>query len=110
MSILCEMAAPFVANSAVADTDIIWPVSVHADTCLRCQARQAAMAKTGRELKAMATETHPAPKDLEWKVMSSLEGDLAVSRSWRKPVTLTAAAISMIAAIVIWRLRPKANA
>jgi hypothetical protein len=28
MAILCEMAAPFAANSAVADTDIIWPVSV----------------------------------------------------------------------------------
>ncbi len=109
MAILCEVAAPFVANSAVADTEIIWPVSVHADTCLRCQARQAAMAKTGRELKMMATETHPAPKDLEWRVMSSLEGDLAVSRSWRKPVTLTAAALSMIAAVVIWRLRPKTN-
>jgi activator of HSP90 ATPase len=68
------------------------------------------MAKTGRELKAMATETHRAPKDLEWRVMSSLEGDLAVSRSWRKPINLTAAAISRIAAIVIWRLRPKASA
>lgn len=109
MAILCEVAAPFVANSAVGDTEIIWPVSIHADSCLRCQARQAAMAKTGRELKSMVTETHPAPKDLEWRVMSSLEGDLAVSRSWRKPVTLTAAALSMIAAIVIWRLRPRTN-
>ncbi|MDH3463631.1 MAG: hypothetical protein OEM32_08415 [Acidimicrobiia bacterium] len=109
MAILCEVAAPFVANSAVADTEIIWPVSLHADSCLRCQARRAAMAKTGRELKSMASEQHPAPKDLEWKVMSSLEGDLAVSRSWKKPVTLTAAALSMIVAVVIWRLRPRAH-
>lgn len=110
MPLLCEVAAPFVANSAVSDTEVIWPVSLHTDSCLRCQARQAAMAKTGRQLKAMATETHPAPKDLEWKVMSSLEGDLAVSRSWAKPVTLTAAAVSMVVAVVIWRLRPRAEA
>lgn len=109
MAIICEIAAPFVANGAVADAEIIWPISLHTDSCLRCQARQAAMAKTGRELRAMATETHPAPKDMEWRVMSCLEGDLAVSRSWKRPVTLIAAALSMIAAIVIWRLRPRTN-
>lgn len=110
MALICEMAAPFVANSAVDETEVIWPLRSHTDSCLRCQARHAAMVKTGRQLKAMAAETNTAPKDLEWRVMSSLEGDLAVSRSWAKPVTLVAAAISMIAAIVIWRMRPKVEA
>jgi len=110
MAIVCEIAAPFVANSAVEDSDVIWPLRSHTTSCLKCQARQAAMAKAGRHLKAMATENNPAPRDLEWRVMSSLEGDLAVSRSWAKPVTLTAAAVSMIAAIVIWRLRPRPGA
>ena len=110
MAIVCEIAAPFVANSAVEDSDVIWPLRSHIAACLKCQARQAAMAKTGRHLRAMATESHPAPRDLEWKVMSALEGDLAVSRSWAKPVTLTAAAVSMIAAVVIWRLRPRPGA
>jgi hypothetical protein len=109
MPIICEIAAPFVANSAVEETEVIWPLRSHTDSCLRCQARQAAMNKTGRQLKSMAVETNTAPKDLEWRVMSSLEGDLAVSRSWARPVTLTAAAVSMIAAIVIWRLRPRAE-
>jgi len=110
MSVICEVAAPFVANSAVEEAEVIWPLRNHTDSCLRCQARQAAMVKTSRQLKSMAAETNTAPKDLEWRVMSSLEGDLAVSRSWARPVTLTAAAVSMIAAIVIWRLRPKAEA
>ncbi|MEX0797467.1 MAG: hypothetical protein WD274_12320 [Acidimicrobiia bacterium] len=107
MAIVCEIAAPFVANSAVEDSDVIWPLRSHTTSCLKCQARQAAMAKAGRHLKAMATEKTPAPRDLEWRVMSSLEGDLAVSRSWAKPVTLTAAAVSMVAAVLIWRLRPR---
>ncbi|REK19795.1 MAG: hypothetical protein DWQ40_06540 [Actinobacteria bacterium] len=110
MAIACEVAAPFVANSALDGTDVIWPLNHHTASCLKCQARHAAMAKTGRQLRAMAAEKNEAPRDLEWRVMSSLEGDLAVSRSWAKPVTLTAAALSMIAAIVIWRLRPRANA
>jgi hypothetical protein len=107
MALVCEIAAPFVANSAVEETEVIWPLRNHTASCLKCQARLAAMAKTGRHLKAMATESNPAPRDLEWRVMSSLEGDLAVSRSWARPLTLTAAAVSMIAAIVIWRLRPR---
>ena len=41
--------------------------------------------------------------------MSSLEGDLAIARSWRKPLALTAAVLSMAAAILIWRLRPRAQ-
>jgi hypothetical protein len=110
MTIVCEIAAPFVANSAVEDTEVVWPLRSHTASCLKCQARQAAMAKTGRYLRAMASESNTAPRDLEWKVMSSLEGDLAVSRSWAKPVTLTAAAVSMVAAILIWRLRPRARA
>lgn len=110
MPVICEVAAPFVANSAIEDNEIIWPIRAHTSTCLKCQARHAAMAKTGRQLKSMADERNPAPRDLEWRVMSSLEGDLAVSRSWAKPVTLVAAAVSMVAAILIWRLRPRARA
>jgi hypothetical protein len=55
------------------------------------------MAKTGEK----------APIDLEWRVMSSLEGDLAVPRSWRVPVAIAAALVSMVAAVLIWRFRPR---
>ncbi len=68
MSIACELAAPFVANSAVDGVDVIRPLRSHASTCLRCQARHAAMSKTARELIAMAGETTPAPPDLEWRL------------------------------------------
>jgi hypothetical protein len=65
------------------------------------------MAKAAREMSAMSKQTLSAPLDLEWRVMSSLEGDLAVARSWRTPVALAAAILSMAAAILIWRLRPR---
>jgi hypothetical protein len=39
--------------------------------------------------------------------MSALEGDLALARSWRTPVAVTAAVLSMAAAVLIWRLRPR---
>jgi hypothetical protein len=51
-----------------------------------------------------------APADLEWRVMSSLEGDLAIPRSWKRPVAVVAALLSMAAAFIIWRLRPKTAA
>jgi hypothetical protein len=107
MSLVCEMAAPFVANSAVEGSEVARPFRAHAEVCLKCQARHAAMTRTARELAAMSRETVTAPLDLEWRVMSSLEGDLAVARSWRTPVTLIAAVLSMAAAVVIWRLRPR---
>ena len=107
MSVVCEMAAPFVANSAVEGTRVSRPFRSHAEACLKCQARHVAMTRTARELVAMSNETMPAPLDLEWRVMSSLEGDLAVPRSWRTPVAVSAAVISMAAAVVIWRLRPR---
>lgn len=110
MTVICELAAPFIANSAVDEGDVIWPFRAHTDACLRCQARHAAMSRTARELGVMSAETFGAPLDLEWRVMSSLEGDLAVARSWKKPITLAAALLSMAAAIVIWRLRPRAQA
>jgi hypothetical protein len=68
------------------------------------------MTKTARELASLAPATTKAPADLEWRVMSSLEGDLAVARSWKAPVAVTAAILSMAAAVVIWRIRPKATA
>ncbi|HEX9863427.1 MAG TPA: hypothetical protein VGC03_00515 [Acidimicrobiia bacterium] len=107
MSAVCEMAAPFVANSAVDRRPIARPFRAHANACLKCQARYVAMTRTARELAAMSSETLTAPLDLEWRVMSSLEGDLALARSWRTPVALAAAALSMTAAVVIWRLRPR---
>lgn len=107
MSVVCELAAPFVATSAVDDKAIIRPFRGHAETCLRCQARHAAMAKAARELSAMAEESQIAPRDLEWRVMSSLDGELAVARSFRRPVALVAAGLSMAAAFIIWRLRPR---
>lgn len=109
MSVVCEMAAPFVANSAVDGTDIARPFRTHSATCLKCQARFAAMSRTARELTAMQDERYAAPADLEWRVLSSLEGDLEVARTWRIPATLVAAAVSMAAAVVIWRLRPRTS-
>ncbi|MDP9494346.1 MAG: hypothetical protein M3P87_03815 [Actinomycetota bacterium] len=110
MTVLCELAAPFVANSAVDGSDVIWPFRTHTDECLRCQARHAAMSRTARELGILSAETLGAPLDLEWRVMSSLEGDLAVARSWKRPIALAAALLSMAAAIVIWRIRPRTQA
>lgn len=107
MSVACELAAPFVANSAVDGEDVARPFRGHVSTCLRCQARHVAMTRTARELSAIQDERLGAPADLEWRVMSSLEGDLAVPRSWRTPVAVSAAILSMAAAIVIWRLRPR---
>lgn len=109
MSVACELAAPFVANSAVDGGDIIRPFRRHANTCLRCQARHAAMARAARELSAMERERLSAPLDLEWRVMSSLEGDLAVPATWRRPLAWSAALLSMAAAILIWRLRPRTS-
>ena len=109
MSVVCEMAAPFVANSAVDGDDVIRLFRSHVSTCLKCQARHAAMSRAARELSLMGAERFAAPADLEWRVMASLEGDLAVSRTWTKPVAWSAAAVSMAAAILIWRLRPKTS-
>jgi hypothetical protein len=110
MSIVCEMAAPFVANAAVEGTEVARPFRDHTTTCLKCQARHTAMTRTARQLRGLAGERTVAPADLEWRVMSSLEGDLAVTRSWKRPVTLLAALLSMAAALIIWRLRPKVTA
>lgn len=107
MSWICEMAAPFVANSAVDGVEVSWPFRAHASTCLKCQARHAAMSRTARQLTAMGSVRLAAPADLEWRVMSSLEGDLAIANSWRAPVAWAAAALSMAAAVVVWWLRPK---
>ena len=109
MSALCEMAAPFVANSAVEGNDVARPFRGHTTSCLKCQARHVAMTRTARELAALESESAQAPADLEWRVMSSLEGDLAVERTWRKPVAWSAAVVSMAAAVLIWRLRPRAS-
>jgi hypothetical protein len=106
VSLFCELAAPFVANSAVEGGDVVSPLRSHTSSCLKCQARHAAMARTARDLAAMEIQRTAAPADLEWRVMTSLEGDLALSRSWARPLAWVAAAVSM-AAIVIWRLRPK---
>ena len=107
MSVVCELAAPFVANSAVDGVEVIRPLRAHTNGCLKCQARHAAMSKTARELMALADEHMKAPVDLEWRVMSALEGDLAVARSWRTPMALIAAVLSMTAAVIIWRFRPR---
>jgi hypothetical protein len=107
VSVICEMAAPFVANSAVEGSPVSRPFRGHAEACLKCQARHAAMTRTARALAAMSKETLAGPLDLEWRVMSALEGDLAVARSWRTPIAVTAAIVSMTAAVLIWRLRPR---
>lgn len=109
MSVVCEVAAPFVANSAVDGVEVVRPLRSHTSTCLKCQARHAAMTRTARALTAMADETVSAPPGLEWRVMASLEGDLAVERSLARPAALVAALLSMAAAILIWRLRPRST-
>lgn len=106
MSLLCELAAPFVANSAVEGSEVVSLLRPHTSSCLKCQARHAAMARTARNLSALEGQRTAAPADLEWRVMTSLEGDLALPRSWARPLAWIAAAVSM-AAIVVWRLRPK---
>lgn len=109
MSVVCEMAAPFVANSAVEGDDVALPFRSHAATCLKCQARHAAMSRTARELAAMQDQRIAAPADLEWRVLASLEGDLEIARTWRRPLAFSAAILSMAAAIIIWRLRPRTS-
>jgi hypothetical protein len=101
------MAAPFLANSAVERSSVTRPFVHHFESCIRCQARYAAMAKTARELRELAGKPDRAPLDLEWQVMSSLQGDLAIARSWRRPVAVAAALLSMAAAVVIWKMRPR---
>jgi hypothetical protein len=110
MSVVCEMAAPFVANSAVDGGEMARVFRAHVAKCLKCQARHAAMSRTARELASMQSVRVAAPADLEWRVMSSLEGDLALARSWRKPIAWAAAGVSMAAALVVWRLIPRASA
>ncbi|MFQ5522320.1 MAG: hypothetical protein ACE5F5_01920 [Acidimicrobiia bacterium] len=107
MSAACEFALPFVAASAVEDRPVITPLRRHTSSCLRCQARHAAMVRTARELRAMAGTGERAPLDLEWRVMSSLEGDLALPRSWKLPVAVVAGLVSALAALLIWRFRPR---
>ena len=110
MSVVCELAAPFVANSAVDGVNVVHPMRAHTNGCLKCQARHAAMSKTARELTALADVHTKAPADLEWRVMAALEGDLAVPRSWRTPMAVSAAIVSMAAAVIIWRFRPRTAA
>lgn len=108
MSLRCELAAPLIANSAVEEKEVARPFRRHAASCLKCQARRSAMVKTARELASLAEERHAAPRDLEWRVMASLDGDLAVARSIRKPLAWAAAGLSMGVAFLIWRIRPQA--
>lgn len=110
MSITCEMAAPFVANAAVEKKQVTRLFRRHTNTCLKCQARHSAMAKTARELALLSDTQFRAPADLEWRVMSSLEGDLALTRSIKTPMALVAAGVSMAAAVLLWRIRPRPQA
>jgi hypothetical protein len=105
--LICEMVAPFVANSAVEGRDVTRPFRRHTSACLRCQARHVTMTRTAAELRALAGERAAAPTDMEWRVMSSLEGDLAIPRSWKAPVAVAATLLSLAAALFIWRLRPR---
>lgn len=109
MSLVCELVAPFLANSAVEGSPVAHLFARHVATCLRCQARHSAMATTARSLRSLPQMTEQAPVDLEWRVMSSLEGDLAIPRSWLRPVAIAAALLSMAAAVVIWKMRPRTS-
>ena len=107
MSVVCDAVVPFVANAAVEERPVARLARPHTESCLRCQARHAAMSRAAREMAGMGRVRYEAPRDLEWRVMSSLEGDLAVERTWRRPVTFVAAGISMAVAVLFWRLRPR---
>ena len=109
MSVICDAVVPLVANAAVEGRPVSRVARAHVDQCLQCQARHAAMTRAARLLATMGNTRYEAPRDLEWRVMSSLEGDLAVERTWRRPVTFIAAGISMAVAIVFWRVRPKTS-
>ena len=109
MSVICEIAAPFVANSAVDGDEVIKPLRAHTESCLKCQARHVAMSRTARELSAVGRDGFNPPLDLELRVMSSLDDDLAVVRSIKAPLALITGVLSLAAALVIWRLRPKAQ-
>lgn len=109
MSVVCELSSPFVANSAVEGTEVARLLRRHTSSCLRCQARHASMSRTARALEAMSDSHSEAPADIEWRVMSSLEDDMALVRSWRRPVALAAAVVSMAAAVLVWRLKPRAG-
>lgn len=109
MTLVCEVAVPFIANSAVEGVEVVGLLRPHTSTCLKCQARHAAMSKTARALHSMADETTSAPSELEWRVMSSLEGDLVWKASTKTPLAVAAALASMLAAVLIWRLRLNAS-
>ncbi len=109
MSVVCEVAVPFVATAAVEGSAVGGVLGGHSATCLKCQARYAAMSRAAKEMAVMKEGHFEAPRDLEWKVMSSLEGDLAISRSWKKPITYVAAGVSMAIALVVWRARPRTS-
>ena len=111
MSVLCEVAAPFVANSAVDEVEIVAVFRPHTDSCLRCQARHAAMSKTARELTAIG--------DLKSRGSgrSRVEGDGIAGRRSRCGSILEkvrsqltgSVAYQWASAVVIWRLRPRAS-
>lgn len=109
MSLVCETATPFLANAAVEGAPPPRVLGFHVDRCLLCQARHLAMSKTAREMRAMTGTAELAPVDLEWRVMSSLEDELAIPRSWRRPLAVAAALVSMAAAVVIWKMRPRTS-
>jgi hypothetical protein len=106
MSVVCEVAAPFIANSAVEGKETVKLFRGHESTCLKCQARHASMSRTARELAALEGQGSVAPAELEWRVMTSLQDDLAIKRGWTTPIAWLGAALSMAAAVLIWRLRP----
>lgn len=107
MKLVCEVTAPFLANAAAEGAPTARPLGAHVNRCLRCQARHVAKVKAAREMKALSGVVERAPLDLEWRVMSSLEGDLAIARSWRRPLAVAAALVSMAAAVLIWKMRPR---
>lgn len=106
MKLACELVAPFAVNSAVDGGQLVQPMRRHTRTCLKCQARRAAMRRTSRAMAAIADETSPAPAGLDWRVMTSLDDTRAEPGGVNKPVALVAGVVSMAAALIIWRLRP----
>lgn len=79
----------------------------HAGSCLQCQAREALAGRLQRELGALRALVISAPLDLEWRVMSGLEG--RHPRRSPPPVPALVAAGVSAAAVVFWWARPRSQ-
>ena len=106
----CSLALPWVAASAAGDTAVGWPARAHVSVCLRCQARLSYLRRIQRELSRMGEIRMPAPPGLEWQVMSSLNAIPGRGARRFRPTAAAAALISVVAAVILLRMRARVTA